>query len=58
MIAELTLNGSSRRDDISTLYDVYKRDFIVGPPAIVDGYQVIVNNIPDPSWTLLGLLIL
>lgn len=48
--AELTLNGPSRRDDISTLYDIYKRDFIVGPPAIVDGHQVIVNNIPDPSW--------
>lgn len=47
--AELTLNGS-HRDDISTLYNVYKRDFIVGPPAIVDGYRVIVNNIPDPSW--------
>ncbi len=47
---QLKLAGSSYQNDLKELYGVYERDFITAPSVIVDGCNVVANNVPDPTW--------
>lgn len=47
---QLSFSGSSYKNDLTTLYAIYERDFVTASPVTVDGCRVIVNNKPDPSW--------
>ena len=48
--SSLSLAGSSYKNDIAALHELFIRDFIDAAPAVIEGYNILVNNRADPAW--------